>query len=663
MLSICLSVFFSGIGLFFFCRFASSKRSAFLPPLFVFILLNCTGFYLAADYFTGDGVNEAVVFQLIAGFEGAGLDDYTFLFYMAPLWFLLSVVLFWFLYRLCLSRTYKRNKTAAIIWSLRARTKNLLVPVFFLLAAVIHPFTADMIKLDIVKLVELYSTSSSLVSRDKPTSYQPKINSYIKPTVENGVAKPTNLVFIYLESLERTYFDETRFPGLIKHLRELETESITFTDIRQLWGTGWTVGGMTASQFGIPLVLINSLAGMETFLPKATGIGDILDDEGYHLVYMGGANLDFSGKGKLYKTHGFSEVYGDEELKPMLPDRNYGTGWGLYDDSLYDLAFKKFEQLSQSEEQFGLFLLTIDTHHPNGYISESCRETVYGDGSNEMLNAVARADLMAATFIKKIRASKFAENVTICVVSDHLAMKNSAWDQLEKGERRNLFMIIPPKNENPVRIARSGSTLDTGATLLSCMGFKNAGLGLGRDLLDPESRTFVEEYKEKADSTLRGFVGELVKLWNFPSITGKLTISPDKREVTVNNQIMKIPVLMELDRDLNVTRVRFPIYKKRQLLRDIVPQLLDDQAFIWIDNVSQMDMIGDAEKEANKGRFAFFAGRLGQEKRMVRVFNDGIDILAAEIAEIFSVSDNEIPRDIEKKRQLKLALDSETGQH
>ena len=38
-----------------------------------------------------------------------------------------------------------------------------------------------------------------------------------------------NVVFIYAEGLERTYFDETLFPGLINKLRVLESKGTYFT--------------------------------------------------------------------------------------------------------------------------------------------------------------------------------------------------------------------------------------------------------------------------------------------------------------------------------------------------------------------------------------------------------------------------------------------------
>ena len=77
-------------------------------------------------------------------------------------------------------------------------------------------------------------------------------------------------------------------------------------------------------------------------------------------------------------------------------------GWGLYDDSLFDLAYNNFVELSKKRNKFAMFLLTLDTHHPNGHPSKSCENISYGDGSNPMLNSVACSDYLIAGFIEKI---------------------------------------------------------------------------------------------------------------------------------------------------------------------------------------------------------------------------------------------------------------------
>ena len=60
-------------------------------------------------------------------------------------------------------------------------------------------------------------------------------------------------MYIYGESLERTWFDNNAFPNLTPELGALKNESLDFSHTAQLPGTDYTIAGMVASQCGIPL--------------------------------------------------------------------------------------------------------------------------------------------------------------------------------------------------------------------------------------------------------------------------------------------------------------------------------------------------------------------------------------------------------------------------
>jgi phosphoglycerol transferase len=343
-------------------------------------------------------------------------------------------------------------------------------------------------------LLALYSVSAAGESSGNAAEF---VEHYRQPQVSRrGELK--NLVFIYVESLEGTYLDPTVFPGLTPNLGALLTESWHFTDIGQAEGTGWTIAGMVASQCGTPpfLPAADEEISLESasYLPGATCMGDIMKDAGYYLEYLGGASLEFAEKGNFLKTHGFAAVKGKEELLPDIDDPDYFSDWGLYDDSLFQIARQRFETLSQSSSPFGLFMLTLDTHH-NGYVSEYCEGIRYGDGENSILNTVHCTDRLLAGFIEALRRSPGARQTVIVVASDHLAMRNSAWEELTQQQRRNLFLIIEPTDKKQGRVDRPGTTLDVGPTVLSQLGLELAGLGFGRNLYSGEQtlRESVEE--------------------------------------------------------------------------------------------------------------------------------------------------------------------------
>ena len=211
--------------------------------------------YGIADYFTGNGIDESVIFHFKYGLGGAGFSEYSELIVTSIV--LIIFGLFFLVW--ILSKRVKHNSR----WIANNYISYLLV----LIAFVLNPAASDVYSLlssesgtvNSKKLFrEPYITKSSTVDFHK---------FYREPYITKVEDETKNLIVIYTEGLERTYFDETLFPGLIKGLRELESKSTYFTNIKQVPGTGWTIGGMVASQCGIPLFTPshgNSMSGISS---------------------------------------------------------------------------------------------------------------------------------------------------------------------------------------------------------------------------------------------------------------------------------------------------------------------------------------------------------------------------------------------------------------
>lgn len=82
----------------------------------------------------------------------------------------------------------------------------------------------------------------------------PDFAAYYKEPSKTIPDPKLNLVYIYGESLERTYFDNEAFPDLTPELGALKNEGLDFSHTQQLPGTDYTIAGMVASQCGIPLL-------------------------------------------------------------------------------------------------------------------------------------------------------------------------------------------------------------------------------------------------------------------------------------------------------------------------------------------------------------------------------------------------------------------------
>jgi hypothetical protein len=577
--------------------------------LLVFVSLLMTGVYYASDQLTGSGIDESVLYHLSADLQGAGFTEFSGLILVSAFYFIAAIIVSALAYRITRTKTRPRYRTAKVTMAL----------LFLAVAYLVNPGFSQ--------LRDVYASSIA-----PPRTVQPP-EQFIPISHINFNQDRKNVVYLFLESLERTYFDETLFPDLLPRLKRLQDESISFTEIEQVFGTGWTVGGMTAAKCGIPLVTPshgNSMSGTDLFLPEATCLGDVLVENGYALNYVGGADLEFAGKGSLFRTHGFESVEGLQELRGLVDDPGYLSSWGLYDDSLFAIARDRYAELTKRDVPFGLFLLTLDTHHPNGHLSASCQDTAYRDGRNPILNAVHCADQIVADFIQFIRQSDAFANTVLVVASDHLAMRNTAWDQLQKGNRRNLFMVFADGLE-PAVVSRSGSLLDVAPTVLHLMGGSVDAFGFGRSLLaDPPT---LAESEPSLNDLLVGSRGYLSSLWDFPRLDRGIKVDLAARELSLGGRHVRFPALFMVNEDLSVDEIHFELAGVTRL-RDKVITLPYDQRFVWFDECSSTSMLGVGVRE--KERTCAVYGALGSDQLQALALKHGTVVRSGPLRETLS---------------------------
>jgi phosphoglycerol transferase len=477
--------------------------------------------FLFADYFTNRGIDDSVVFHLAYGLGGAGFSEYAWL---IGLGILLLVTVFFI---------------PVVIWRKQFHDVNrarpyAVIPPFFLMvfAIVMQPATGNLFRIAHEPVTDLNFS-----------------DFYRVPSISVQTQNRKNLVFIYLEGMEWTFFDEQRFPGLTPELNGLFAGHTVFTDIDQAPNTSWTIAGMIASQCGIPLHFPshgNSLSGLDRILPDSRCLGDLLSEQGYSLSFHGGADLGFAGKGKFLRSHGFKEVLGRMQLRELLPDPGYQSGWGLFDDSLLDIAYDHIAGPGK-EKPYAAFILTLDTHPPSGHPSRSCDGRQYREGGNAMLNAVACSDFLTAGFIRQLMSSPSVANTLIIVMSDHLAMRNTATHLLTASDRRILFAVLDPENPRQASISTPGTVLDIAPTVLGFMGAQTE-IGLGRDLsrMPSVSRSVSGFY-----TAIKAWKPEIMALWSFPALDGGVLIDPLRKQVEIDKRRFGLPVLIEYDEDLN----------------------------------------------------------------------------------------------------------------
>ncbi|MRS15341.1 phosphatidylglycerol--membrane-oligosaccharide glycerophosphotransferase [Enterobacteriaceae bacterium RIT691] len=533
-----------------------------LVVLGLFVVLNLTLY--ASDYFTGDGINDAVLYTLTNSLTGAGIGKYI----LPGVGLVLALVLVF----------------GGLGWVLRRRRHHPHHFGYSVLALVLALASVDASPA-FRQITELVKSQS----RDG----DPDFAAYYKEPSKTIPDPKLNLVYIYGESLERTYFDDDAFPNLTPELGKLKNESLDFSHTLQLPGTDYTIAGMVASQCGIPLFAPfegNASASVSSFFPQNICLGDILKNSGYQNYFVQGANLRFAGKDVFLKSHGFDHLYGSEELKTTVDDPTYRNDWGFYDDTVLDEVWKKYETLSQSGQRFSLFTLTVDTHHPDGFVSRSCDRKKYEIAGkvNQSFSAVTCSQQHIAALIEKIKASPYFKNTVIVVSSDHLAMKNTAWEYLNKQDRSNLFFVIRGDQPQQETLAAKRSTLDNGATVLDILGGDNF-IGLGRSSLSAQS---VAEVFLNIKEKVLAWKPDIIRLWNFPKSIKDFTIDGQKNMIAFSGSNFRLPLLLRVS-DNRVEPLPESEYSAplRYQLADFAPR----DNFMWIDRCYKMGQLWSPE--------------------------------------------------------------------
>ncbi|HCQ67580.1 MAG TPA: hypothetical protein DIU07_21655 [Rhodobacteraceae bacterium] len=610
-MSVAASLALTLIALALFRKATASRKRAMSIAVVVFVALLLLVAFYALDALTGSGIDESVLFHLKVGLKGATVRDFTALIAITALLVVGALAAGFFAYR------FVRAEDAN-----RATRARVLAGVGVLLGA----YAMNPAVLDIGELAIKYGTRSIGAGTRVPAPAE-----YVPVDARDFSGAEKNLVLFYLESLERTYLDEKVFPGLAPNLRALEQQALSFTDITQLAWTSWTIGAMVATQCGVPVA--GSSAGSDAFLPAATCIGDLLNDAGYDLSYLHGASLEFAGSGAFYETHGFASVEGARELLGQLDDPGYESIWGIYDDSLLDLAAHRFDTLAAGEEPFGMVLLTVDTHHPRGgIVSATCEDIIYRDGSNAFLNAVHCADHMAGRFIRHVLDSSAMKDTVLVVLSDHLARPNAVWDTLEAAERRNLMFAFSSGIE-PGTIDKSGMTFDVAPTILGLLGAETEAMGYGRDLLGPAPSLRSEV--ADLDRLLEEHWPFLASLAAFPQLDFGLRVEAATERAFLGARFVRLPAVFQVDEDLRVVDVLYDMDDGITLPVKLA-DLWYGNRFIWVDGCERIAVFEGRETPL-PAAYCALAGSLGSPGLASFALPDGKPLSLETLENVFAV--------------------------
>ncbi len=332
--------------------------------------------------------------------------------------------------------------------------------------------------------------------------------NYINPkNVELKFPKDKqNLIYIFVESLESTFFSKklggNEEENLLKPLTKLMETGINFSNTEKyggaysVFGTTFTTAGLVAQTLALPLKMnkkiVNNQHLKSSFLKKAYGLGNILEKEGYFQMFIMGSDKKFGNRDSLLKNHGKYEIldyYKAKEEKHIKND--YKKWWGFEDGKLFEIAKKKLLEI-QNKTPFNLTILTSNTHFPGGYVEENYKRK-FKDGYSD---AIYCSSKQIKEFIKWIKTQKFYDKTTIIISGDHLSMDKDHFLNMNKNFTRTVFNLFINSKTQPIKTkSRVFTTFDMFPSTLSSLGVKINGnrLGLGTNLFS-EEKTLAEKY-------------------------------------------------------------------------------------------------------------------------------------------------------------------------
>ena len=311
------------------------------------------------------------------------------------------------------------------------------------------------------------------------------------PLFETRAGTPPNLVFIIVEGLGRSFSGPgARFGSFTPFLDELAGRSLYFENF--LAPQGRTFGVLT-SVFGSLPFGDKGLAALGERMPRHQSLLSILKDEGYHLNYYSGSNLEFDNQGQFLRGEGVDTLVGEADFKPPYRRSNY---WGYDDRALMETALER--QRADARTPSVRIIQTTSMHDPFTFpdqpkymakVGERLAVLGIAPGSNpayaaqgEVFASVLFADDALRLYFEQAARLPGYDNTIFIVTGDHRLPELPMDTRIERYHVP--LIVFSPRLKRAQSIKAVSSQFDIAPSLL-------AFLGHGYGLRVPEQVTWL----------------------------------------------------------------------------------------------------------------------------------------------------------------------------
>lgn len=136
-------------------------------------------------------------------------------------------------------------------------------------------------------------------------------------------------------------------------------------------------------------------------------------------------------------------------------------------------------EIADKGEPFNFTMLTVDMHHPEGYLCEWCEDQY----EEQYANVLSCFGKQVNEFIEWVSEQPWYEDTVVVLVGDHLSMNTTFGDDIGDYERHiyNCFLNTDKTVDDAALKNRVFCSMDFFPTILSAMSVDIEGnrLGLG----------------------------------------------------------------------------------------------------------------------------------------------------------------------------------------
>jgi hypothetical protein len=313
---------------------------------------------------------------------------------------------------------------------------------------------------------------------------------YTKKEDLTAEAGGKNIIIISLESFERAFLhDENK--ELTPNLRRLK-KNWSYYDMNQNDGSIWTAGSLYTVFTGFPCFFAGF--GNDFFQNskecKIVTIGDVLKKCGY-ISYHLSDNADFAGTRDILKLFKIDSILdGTFHGKYQVSNMPWG---GVSDKDLFSEA-KNIILRRNSQKPFFLFISTLSTHCPNGFVDDRMLQFIEKQKTT-LETAALSTDWLVGDFIEFLQKEELLQNTIVYLFPDHIMLCDQEIFNKTKEKRGLWFMTNADKKDLSVN-TDNFYQIDIAKNILSGAKIKHNAKFLS-DFIEEDKEDFIKKNIKK----------------------------------------------------------------------------------------------------------------------------------------------------------------------